>query len=177
MTRPVTSSSGSCVCGKRTQVEQTSVSGIVDEAAWVGWILSPHKTARLCAGTALMKMAKHEVDCRQLEQAASKLAEQGSFQLAIAKYSAAIQDCPTSSRLYEQLAQCLMETEQYTEAYSAAAQAVSYSPQVQSRCLVTIAKILLHQADQTVTAVARCNADLCQVRAELRTGLRGSTLL
>lgn len=70
------------------------------------------------------------LDCTELDQEASKLAEQGSFHMAIDKYSAAIRLCPDKGKLYEQLAQCLMETEQYPEAYSAAAQAVRRLPQV-----------------------------------------------
>lgn len=73
-----------------------------------------------------------KLGCTELDQEASKLAEQGKFHMAIAKYSAAIELCPEEGKLYEQLAQCFMETEQYPEAYSAAAQAVRRLPKVLS---------------------------------------------
>ena len=77
-----------------------------------------------------MTVPEHEVALKKLELAASNLAEQGQFQLAIAKFSVALIQHPGESRLYEQLAQCFTETEQYTEAYTAAARAVQYAPQV-----------------------------------------------
>ena len=77
-----------------------------------------------------MTVPEHEVALKQLEQEASNLAEQGQFQLAIAKFSVALMQHPSESRLHEQLAQCFTETEQYIEAYTAAAQAVQHAPQV-----------------------------------------------
>lgn len=77
-----------------------------------------------------MAALEHEVALQQLEQEASNLAEQGQFQLAIAKFSVALIQHPSESRLHEQLAQCFTETEQYSEAYTAAARAVQYAPQV-----------------------------------------------
>ena len=77
-----------------------------------------------------MTSAGYHAPSAQLEHEASELAEQGQFQLAVAKYSAAIDQHPSKSSLYEQLAQCFMELEQHTEAYSAASQALSLTPQV-----------------------------------------------
>lgn len=67
---------------------------------------------------------------RSREAQAALLAEQGDFVAAIATYKAAIIDRPDCAANYEQLAQCLLETEQYPEAHQAASQACSLTPQV-----------------------------------------------
>ena len=67
---------------------------------------------------------------RLREAQAALLAEQGDFVAAIAAFKAAIAERPDCATNYEQLAQCLSETEQYPEAHQAASQACSLAPQV-----------------------------------------------
>ncbi len=57
-------------------------------------------------------------------------AEQGNFAAAVDQYKAALQLQPHDGTLYEQLAQCLLETEQYHDAYQAASVACYRAPQV-----------------------------------------------
>ncbi|KAL3154376.1 hypothetical protein ABBQ32_013853 [Trebouxia sp. C0010 RCD-2024] len=59
---------------------------------------------------------------------ASSLAEAGNFQDAVSLYKVAVDQHPHKASLHEQLSQCLLETEQYTEAYAAAWQACSLEP-------------------------------------------------
>lgn len=81
-----------------------------------------------------MTNAGSQTSLGQLEEEASELAERGQFQLAVDKYSAAIDQHPNKSSLYEQLAQCFMELEQHTEAYSAASQALNLASEVPRYC-------------------------------------------
>ena len=68
---------------------------------------------------------------------ASSLAEQGKFADAVSLYKIAITKQPSRASLHEQLSQCLLETEQYAEAYAAAVQACSLEPEVsQALCLL-----------------------------------------
>ena len=61
---------------------------------------------------------------------ASSLAEAGRFHEAVSLYKVAVDQQPYTASLHEQLSQCLLETEQYTEAYAAALQACSLEPKV-----------------------------------------------
>ena len=61
---------------------------------------------------------------------ASSLAEAGKFDGAVLLYKVAIDQQPYTASLHEQLSQCLLETEEYTEAYAAALQACSLEPKV-----------------------------------------------
>ena len=61
---------------------------------------------------------------------ASFLAEQGKFADAISLYKIAVDQQPDNASLHEQLSQCLLETEQYAQAYAAALQACSLEPEV-----------------------------------------------
>lgn len=61
---------------------------------------------------------------------ASLLAEQGNFRDAVSLYRVAVDEQPHRASLHEQLSQCLLETEQYAEAYAAALQACSLEPKV-----------------------------------------------
>lgn len=61
---------------------------------------------------------------------ASSLAEQGNFADAVSLYKIAISEQPETASLHEQLSQCLLETEQYAEAYAAAVQACLLEPEV-----------------------------------------------
>ena len=61
---------------------------------------------------------------------ASTLAEQGKFAEAVSLYLVAVNKQPDRASLHEQLSQCLLETEQYAEAYAAAVQACSLEPNV-----------------------------------------------
>ena len=61
---------------------------------------------------------------------ASSLAEAGKYDDAVSLYNIAIDQQPYTASLHEQLSQCLLETEQYTEAYAAALQACSLEPKV-----------------------------------------------
>ena len=67
---------------------------------------------------------------------ASSFAEQGKFADAVLLYKVAVSKQPKKASLHEQLSQCLLETEQYAEAYAAAVQACSLEPEVsQATCL------------------------------------------
>lgn len=61
---------------------------------------------------------------------ASTLAEQGKFAEAVSLYKVAVKKQPDRASLHEQLSQCLLETEQYAEAYAAAVKACSLEPDV-----------------------------------------------
>lgn len=71
---------------------------------------------------------------RQLEEQAGQQAEQGQFEAAILLYLAAAKVHPQDGKLFEQLSQCYTESEQYEEAYAAAAQAVQLAPEVNRCC-------------------------------------------
>lgn len=68
---------------------------------------------------------------------ASSLAEAGNFQDAVSLYKVAVDQHPHKASLHEQLSQCLLETEQYTEAYAAAWQACSLEPTVSAATAAT----------------------------------------
>lgn len=69
------------------------------------------------------------------EEQAALLAEQGEFAAAICRYKLAIAERPDCAILFEQLAQCLLETEQYPEAYQAASEALTLAPQASQHTL------------------------------------------
>jgi len=69
------------------------------------------------------------------EEQAALLAEQGEFAAAICRYKVAIAERPDCATLFEQLAQCLLETEQYPEAYQAASEALNLAPQASQHTL------------------------------------------
>ena len=64
------------------------------------------------------------------EAEAASLAEQGRFTEAINLYRLASHQQPKNASLLEQLSQCLLETDQYQEAYAAALQAYTLVPAV-----------------------------------------------
>ncbi len=69
------------------------------------------------------------------EEQAALLAEQGKYAAAICRYKIAIAERPDCATLFEQLAQCLLETEQYPEAYQAASEALTLAPQASQHTL------------------------------------------
>ncbi|KAL0056054.1 hypothetical protein WJX82_007240 [Trebouxia sp. C0006] len=73
------------------------------------------------------------------EEQAALLAEQGEFAAAICRYKVTIAERPDCAKLFEQLAQCLLETEQYPEAYQAASEALNLAPQW-PEALLTLAR-------------------------------------
>lgn len=69
------------------------------------------------------------------QEQAARLAEQGEFAAAICRYETAIAERPDCAILFEQLAQCFLETEQYPEAYQAASEALTLAPQASQHTL------------------------------------------
>ena len=73
---------------------------------------------------------------------ASSFAEQGEFADAVSLYQIAVSKQPERASLHEQLSQCLLETEQYAEAYAAAAQACSLEPEVSQTTYLLLSWLL-----------------------------------
>lgn len=95
---------------------------------------------------------------------ASSLAEQGNFADAVSLYKIAVGKQPERASLHEQLSQCLLETQQYAEAYAAAVQACSLQPEVsQATCLLlsgwsrAVTDQFVLQWPDAVLTLARCS--------------------
>lgn len=76
-------------------------------------------------------------DGKDIAAHASVLAQQGKFVDAIRWYRTALDKHPDTASTHEQLSQCLLETQQYNEAYAAALQACSLEPAVRQTDLLT----------------------------------------
>lgn len=102
---------------------------------------------------------------------ASSLAEAGRFHDAVSLYKVAVDQYPYTASLHEQLSQCLLETEQYPEAYAAALQACSLEPKVSGASLAHSCQLdgmsdnyALQWPDAALT-LARCSLN-CGLLAE-----------
>ncbi|KAL0031800.1 hypothetical protein WJX79_008088 [Trebouxia sp. C0005] len=105
------------------------------------------------------------------EEQAALLAEQGEFAAAICRYKLAIAERPDCAILFEQLAQCLLETEQYPEAYQAASEALTLAPQWPD-ALLTLARCsfntgLLPDANHKFSQYLDTQPHNVEVQAEL----------